>query len=52
VPKDLDNTALIVIDVQQGFDDPAWGIRNNPESEANVARLIETWRRHKRPLQK
>ena len=50
MPRDFDNTALIVIDVQQGFDDPAWGIRNNPESEANVARLIETWRRHKRPL--
>ena len=47
---DLDRTALIVIDVQQGFDDPAWGERNNPQSEANVARLIKTWRRHGRPL--
>ncbi len=50
MPPDLDETALIVIDVQRAFDDPAWGERNNPQSEANVARLIETWRRHGRPL--
>ncbi len=50
MPLDLDKTALIVIDVQQGFDDPAWGERNNAQSEANVARLIATWRQHGRPL--
>jgi nicotinamidase-related amidase len=38
-------TALIVVDVQQAFDDAEyWGRRNNPECEANVARLIEAWR--------
>lgn len=36
--------ALIVIDVQQGFDDPRWPPRNNPQAEANVARLLAGWR--------
>lgn len=36
--------ALIVVDVQRAFDEPAWGPRNNPECEANVARLIEDFR--------
>ena len=36
--------ALIVVDVQKGFDNPAWGRRNNPACEANVGRLIARWR--------
>jgi nicotinamidase-related amidase len=39
-----ENAALLVIDVQTGFDDPAWGPRNNPQAEANVAALIAAWR--------
>ena len=37
-------SALIVVDVQKGFDEPEWGRRNNPACEANVAGLIERWR--------
>ena len=37
--------ALIVIDVQQAFDDPSNGPRNNPDCDANIAALIEDFRR-------
>jgi nicotinamidase-related amidase len=34
--------ALVVIDVQQGFDDAAWwGTRNNPDCERNVRALAD-----------
>lgn len=36
--------ALLVIDMQTGFDASAWGQRNNPDAEANVAKLIAAWR--------
>jgi nicotinamidase-related amidase len=41
----LERPALLVIDVQRGFDDAAhWGARDNPDCEANVAALIAHWR--------
>ncbi len=43
-------TALIVIDVQQAFDHPRWGLRNNPQAEANVSRLLSGWRASGRPV--
>jgi nicotinamidase-related amidase len=44
------NAALVSIDVQQAFDLPRWGSRNNPEAEANIARLLAAWRETGRPI--
>ncbi len=45
------STALIVIDVQKGFDDGAfWGPRNNPDCEMNVFNLIKAWRDQQWPV--
>lgn len=45
------NAALIVIDVQQTFDDHAyWGKRDNPDAEENTRRLVEFWQNHGLPL--
>jgi nicotinamidase-related amidase len=44
------DTALIVIDVQQAFDDPDFGPRNNPAAEANIARLGKAWTEAGRPV--
>jgi len=45
------NAALIVIDVQVGFDDPAFlGKRNNPSADENIQSLIKQWEKHRRPI--
>ena len=31
--------ALVVVDVQRGFEDPAFGPRDNPAAEENIAKL-------------
>jgi nicotinamidase-related amidase len=48
--SDLDRLALLVVDVQQGFGDPGWGVRDNPDAEANIAALLDAWRAAKRPV--
>lgn len=45
-----DTAALIVIDVQQGFADPVWGERDNPDAEANIGRLVQKWADAARPI--
>ena len=47
---DLDRTALLVVDVQKGLEDPTLGPRNNPDCEDNIGRLIAAWRQASRPI--
>jgi nicotinamidase-related amidase len=42
--------ALIVIDVQKAIDHPSWGVRNNPEAEANISALLAAWRAARWPV--
>jgi nicotinamidase-related amidase len=44
------DTALLVIDVQRGFDDASWGRRNNPSMEGRIAELLDAWRAGNRPV--
>jgi nicotinamidase-related amidase len=40
VPK----PTLLLIDVQQAFDEGSWPERNNPDAEARIADLLAAWR--------
>ena len=44
------HAALLIIDVQNGFDAPRWGRRNNPGMEARIAELLSAWRASRRPV--
>ena len=50
ISSQMPSPALILIDVQRGFDDPKWGVRNNPDAEKNISRLLEAWRSGGRPV--
>lgn len=46
----LDDVVLLLIDFQQGFDESAWGERNNRDAESVAADLLERWREADRPV--
>ena len=46
----LSKAALLIIDVQQGWDDRSWGRRNNPELEERIGELLSAWRGSGRPV--
>lgn len=43
-PENDSGPALVLIDVQQGMDSKALGVRNNPDAELNMADLLAAWR--------
>ncbi len=46
----MTTTALLIIDVQKGLDEPSLGRRNNAAAESNMARLISHGREHDIPI--
>ena len=47
-----DRPALILIDIQKGFDDLEYwgGQRNNPDAEMNAKQLLDIWRENQLPI--
>jgi nicotinamidase-related amidase len=47
----MTTTALLMIDVQNGFDDLVfWGPRDNPGAEANIKALLDAWQAADQPI--
>ena len=45
-----DDAVLLVVDVQQGFEEPGWGERNNPDCEKRIGDLLDAWRAAEHPV--
>jgi len=51
VSSSIPPPALLIVDVQRAIDHPSWGDdRNNPDAEANIAKLLERWREKRWPI--
>ena len=46
----LENSALLIIDVQKAIEHPSWGKRNNPDLESNLTQLLASWRLKSLPI--
>src|SRR5258708_21432380 len=48
----FDKPALILIDIQKGFDNLEYwgGQRNNPDAEKNASDLLKVWRKNNLPI--
>jgi len=44
------NIALLLIDIQEGFNDKFWGKRSNVQAEENIAKLLKTFRELSLPV--
>jgi nicotinamidase-related amidase len=49
-PSVTDKTALVLVGLQNGFEDPVWGRRNHLHAEDNILKLLQAWRFAKRPI--
>ena len=48
--KATDSPVLLVVDVQEGFNQPDWGARSTPNAEVHIGRLLRRWRANDWPV--
>lgn len=46
----MSSIGLIIVDVQEAFEDNKWGKRNNSEAEVNMSRILTHWRQQGHPV--